>query len=479
MAERQPTDALGEDNSALLDQYIDCAKKFIDLSKKLGHIKGANKLQRMCKSELKYLQSLRKIPTQLCGNHLKSSNLSHFAGCLHTAYNAPGVVQILCPFSMDGRTENLVVDVVANQGHTWVKVIARKAQALHLIWAGRGQFGERDLVRQARDYLRCAVHHPVNFQKPKIHFAFYNQVTIPMAACLEKLGVSVSGDRIPVDEGTANQINMACLSSDEDSEDETCPDKNISGNDDSDVNQDDFSLHTESERRFKGDRFSSEPSADLNCDITSSTSSLSKNDPLFSDLDLLGSLISCLPRFDCLSHCTKGNDSKKVNLDITTLITLVSSVTHDGCHFEFSEKILAQQAAEEREEPVLPKLKKFLQGKTMLVCKTALEDFQSILDTLGGQKEKERAKELLSQVTVVNDDPSERTVEMPYSLKIKERSKVIFGTGDKLQAVTVTANSSFVRAAQHQGVAYAVYLHPSRALTEEKEKSAVPLVSSE
>uniref|UniRef100_K1PTF0 Uncharacterized protein n=1 Tax=Magallana gigas TaxID=29159 RepID=K1PTF0_MAGGI len=29
-------------------------------------------------------------------------------------------------------------------------------------------------------------------------------------------------------------------------------------------------------------------------------------------------------------------------------------------------------------------------------------------------------------------------------------SKVIFGTGDKLQAVTLTANSSFVRAAQHQ-----------------------------
>lgn len=37
---------------------------------------------------------------------------------------------------MEGRTDNLVVDVVANQGHTWVKVIARKAQALHLIWAG-------------------------------------------------------------------------------------------------------------------------------------------------------------------------------------------------------------------------------------------------------------------------------------------------------------------------------------------------------
>lgn len=58
MAESCPEESSGEDNSALLDQYIDCAKKFIDLVKDLGHIKGASKLQRMCKSELKYLQTV-------------------------------------------------------------------------------------------------------------------------------------------------------------------------------------------------------------------------------------------------------------------------------------------------------------------------------------------------------------------------------------------------------------------------------------
>lgn len=58
MAESCPEESNGEDNSALLDQYIDCAKKFIDLMKDLGHIKGASKLQRMCKSELKYLQTV-------------------------------------------------------------------------------------------------------------------------------------------------------------------------------------------------------------------------------------------------------------------------------------------------------------------------------------------------------------------------------------------------------------------------------------
>ena len=63
-------------------------------------------------------------------------------------------------------------------------------------------------------------------------------------------------------------------------------------------------------------------------------------------------------------------------------------------------------------------------GKKMYVCQTALDDFRSILETLGGPEEKRRAEELLSDVTVVQDDPSERTKDMPYSLKIRDRSKV-------------------------------------------------------
>lgn len=88
----------------------------------------------------------------------------------------------------------------------------------------------------------------------------------------------------------------------------------------------------------------------------------------------------CLPRilascpdfssFDCQStgtERTSGGDSEKVNLDITTLITLVSSVCHGGCHLRFKDKVLDQQAAEERRHPSLPDLQVFLQGEFM-VC---------------------------------------------------------------------------------------------------------------
>ena len=52
----------------------------------------------------------------------------------------------------------------------------------------------------------------------------------------------------------------------------------------------------------------------------------------------------------------------RVNLDVSALITLVAAVSHGQYNFIFKEPILSEQAAEERVDPVLPKLKKFIQG---------------------------------------------------------------------------------------------------------------------
>lgn len=50
--------------------------------------------------------------------------------------------------------------------------------------------------------------------------------------------------------------------------------------------------------------------------------------------------------------------------------------------------------------------------------------------------------------------------------------QVIFGTADTLRAVVVTANSGFVRAAEHRHVTVAAIVHESRALTERKQVRA-------
>lgn len=62
--------------------------------------------------------------------------------------------------------------------------------------------------------------------------------------------------------------------------------------------------------------------------------------------------------------------------------------------------------------------------------------------------------------------------------KIKKRSLTVFTFGDRIHAVTVTANDGFVRAAKQQGINFVVFIHESRALTEQKEKiKAIPIVN--
>ncbi|XP_019860377.1 PREDICTED: UPF0415 protein C7orf25-like [Amphimedon queenslandica] len=147
--------------------------------------------------------------------------------------------------------------------------------------------------------------------------------------------------------------------------------------------------------------------------------------------------------------------------------TMVDVVCNGG------DSVLAEQARQERKDPLWPMLQKATEGKSLLACKTAIDDFKSILSVVAGPSEKERAKELLSRINVVPDQPSERARNLHNSGRIKERAKIIFGTGDSLQAITLTANEGFVRAAAGRGISFNVIVHPCRALAELDYKHSV------
>ncbi|XP_069110453.1 UPF0415 protein C7orf25 homolog [Argopecten irradians] len=608
-ADKGETESCGK----LLLVYLQEAEALVQKCQQHQTIKGMHKLEKKCRADWRYLQTLSKKtrgPINEC--QLKSSNLSHFAGILHAMQVIPSVECMMKAIRSPNRTENLHVDIVAGQGQVWVKVIARKAQALHLIWAGEGQFGDRDIVSQADDYITCANTNPVNFRPPTVHFAFYSQVTKPMAEALEAKGVRVWGERVEVDrEVTAKLQVLDDIYQDsddedsiEDSEDYTDEENNEISSDnerstdqtnisDSDrlpgsytdlpvsneqlhaLDQDQLASKTEllvsnesfySENRAsqklphlakqepvphkepivtepqltklepvshkesfvsepqltkqelvphkellhsdgllinkscmlpKTEISSTSPNAEKfshtethqsictestgSCDQISvgrDTRDYSSNTPVqlihttpsnldqsHSHISSVGSnekdlFISCLllsvPKYDVSemlsatgkSHSNNSLQIRKVNLDITTLITMVSAVTHGGCHFVFPEEILTLQAKEERNHPALPELHRFLHGKELYACQTAWDDFETILNTLGGPEEKKRARLLRKKVTIVSDQPSQRTQDLPETGKIRLRTK---------------------------GVSFAVYGHPSRALTEEKEKNATPL----
>lgn len=95
--------------------------------------------------------------------------------------------------------------------------------------------------------------------------------------------------------------------------------------------------------------------------------------------------------------------------------------------------------------------------KELFCCQTAADNFNSILETVGGETEKNRGSELLNRITILPDDFDEGTLitnlhrpTLQIGGKIKERSRLIFEFGETIQAVTITANDGFVRAAKKQ-----------------------------
>jgi len=178
---------------------------------------------------------------------------------------------------------------------------------------------------------------------------------------------------------------------------------------------------------------------------------------------------------EALSDDDIAIDNTKVNLDITAMIAYVSALTNGRNWFKFKEKILSEQAEWERQRPVKPFLDNIFQDKELICCASAMRDFDTIINTLGGPGERERAQRLMERIHVVPDCDSPRTLNLGFSGKIKDRSRSIFGTGDSMRILTITANTGFIRASQGQGVNFAVITHESRALTEDKEKLATNL----
>lgn len=421
---------------ASLQQRISAAQALLQRAEKL--CPGAEGHQKLCsklRSELRFLRRVEAGEVQVKESHLQSTNLTHLTAIVDSAESLEDVSALLHVFTYldaTGCRQTLVVDVVANGGHTWVKAVGRKAEALHNIWLGRGHYGDKSIIRQAEDFLQASSQQPVQYRHPVIVFAFYNGVSSPMANCLRDMGISIRGDIVAVNTVTT-----------ENGEDEE---------------------QGEEEEELK------EPNADSEED----------EDKEEEDIDDEESELTRVDRSTVVARLAfptqvQVEECQRINLDITTLITYVSSLCHGRCHFTFKEPVLTEQAAQERVQQVLPQLDAFMEGKELFACHAAVHDFRVILDTLGGLGEKERAEKLLARVHVVDDKPSERTLRLLPSAKINQRSLMIFGTGDSLRAVTMTANSRFVRAAANQGVRYSVFIHQPRALTEGKEWRATPI----
>lgn len=160
------------------------------------------------------------------------------------------------------------------------------------------------------------------------------------------------------------------------------------------------------------------------------------------------------------------------------MLVYISDVCNGGNFYDFNEKILVDQALQEKEKSALDKILPNFKGRTLISCKSAIDDFHSIVSVMGGPAEKQRSEELIKKLTIVPDCVSQRYANLATSGQIRYRSKVIFGCADTLKCDILTSNERFVRAAAGQGIHVPVIIHQPRALSEQKRIKFLATISS-
>ena len=404
---------------ARLDAKVRQGQDILAQLQPLRAIDGCDKLARKVGAELKFLQKLQRKPHLLKEDHLRSSNMESLQAIADTLSAAEGVVAVLAAFSCPESGERLVVDVVAGGGAEWIKVISRNPAALQRVSLGQGEFGQRSTQEQAERYLAVADGNRHYFRPPAVRFVFSAGVGRRMAEQLQSRGVRVSGEQIDDD-----RLGVTAV----------CPDDSDSGS--------------------SGDEMEQEASPKDRDGGQSQTDEQVTNSAADSAAAPLGAL----------------SPDSGLNLDVTAMLAYVSNLTNGHCHAVFSEPVLSQQAAWERETPVKPALDDLFSGRQLVCCRSAERAFVSIVNTVGGPSEQERATQLLSRIHVVEDLTAPATALLESRGKVRGRSAAVFGTGEALRIPTVTANTGFVRAAAGQGVKLTALTHGSRALTEAKER---------
>lgn len=393
--------------------------------KSLPQIQGKQKLLRRIEAELRFLHRLTENPEKLKEEHILSSNIYHLSAIVECCYKLEGVTKVLKTVSYVSNNSNelcessITVDIVADYGKTWVKVATRNPHQLYQISVGCGKFGQKSILTQVQDLVRCASQNPCMFIPPKIILRLEAGITKELKDLLDKLPIEIIGDLV-----TTNTTSESL--GDEESVIEQLANATIDLNL-TDTQKDDMKFFNEKKMH-----------------------AISKDDNSLLNIDAIP-------------------PDAVLNIDVSSFLAYVSNMTNGHCHAVYKEKLLTDLADMEKINPVKPVLDRLFQNRKLICCETAQKDFLEILKTVGGDMERERSKQILENVTVVPDNPSAKALTLETTSQIKERAKIVFGTGDNLKAVTVSANLGFLRAAISQGVKFVAFVHESRALTESKE----------
>ena len=178
--------------------------------------------------------------------------------------------------------------------------------------------------------------------------------------------------------------------------------------------------------------------------------------------------------------------TKTLNLDVTTLIAVVSDLTHryhDIPQEAFDSIALKLQRDMQQKQPILPTFNDVFKGKKLVCCQSAFDKFKSIIEPIGGPFEKARSMMLFPSlkfetsaivndfnwtVQVIDNEPGPKFQNLQISKIISTLSIDVCGTGYLKKFSTITSNQNLQRSLMNMGFSDYILVHEPRGLIEQK-----------
>lgn len=164
--------------------------------------------------------------------HVHSSNLNQLGAVVDLATALRDKVDGVLRKFRDEASVPVYVDIVANGGLLWIKVVCRCPNALQMAHLTGGRAGERPPLEQAAVLQKLAAQHTVLYTAPKVMLVFCKGVSYSLCQALQKRGVLVlTRWLIPdaklnasryTDDGASSVGDDGSLDGDDETDDGTC-----------------------------------------------------------------------------------------------------------------------------------------------------------------------------------------------------------------------------------------------------------------
>lgn len=169
------------------NNLINVGKILYDDLNSLKNVQGVAKIQKKILSEVATLEK-----KEITIHHILCSNLIHYEHFVKILKDTNNIHCVDFPIKKRGDQKASVrVDIVANNGCTWIKVIARNPKALNDIAFGRSNYGAKSILDHAKCYIEAAKDNQYFFKSPEVIFDFANEIDEELENSLENVNITV------------------------------------------------------------------------------------------------------------------------------------------------------------------------------------------------------------------------------------------------------------------------------------------------